>query len=184
MITLKSIGGGGLSCTNGEVTLHVFPPEAKAMKGGEKSFVLLGSPQDQATASVLSWPGEYDVQGMAIRGVGQREGQQVSYVVIMDGVRLGFLSAPLGSWSEDELGALGDLDVLALPAEDAKQTVTILEEVDPRVLIPLPTKDLKTFEAVLHAAGAGDAKPQKEVKLKGGSLPQDSRAVYVLEPQK
>jgi hypothetical protein len=142
---------------------------------------LLAEPVDARDANVISWPGEYDYGGMTIRGLAQNGDAHVSYVVTTDGLRCGFLSSPLGSWNEQEIELLGDLDVLVIPAENAKLVQTIVEEVDPPVVIPLPGKDPKVYKEVLQACGAKETAPVSEVKLKKGSLPSDSRAVYVLE---
>lgn len=142
---------------------------------------MLAEPVDARDARVISWPGEYDYGGMTIRGLGQNG--HVSYVVSMEGMRCGFLSSPLRSWNEQEIELLGDLDVLVLPAEDAKLVQTIVEEVDPPVVIPLPGKDPKVYREVLQACGAKETALVSEVKLKKSSLPTETREVYVLETE-
>lgn len=148
---------------------------------GEKKYVLLAKPEREVTPSVVSWPGEYDFGGITIRGIGQAEGKHVSYVVTTENLRVGFLSSPLQEWSEHEVELLGDIDVLVIPADDAKLVQHLVEEVDPPVVIPLPSKDTKTYQEVLKVCGAKEVAPVPEVKLKKGSLPADSRVVYVLE---
>ena len=160
-------------------------PQAVPKKLPERGYALLAEPRDEHNASIISWPGEYDYGGMTIRGLGDPStssggGSHVSYVVTTEGLRCGFLSSPLGSWNEQEIELLGDLDVLVLPAEDAKLVQTIVEEVDPPVVIPLPGKDPKVYREVLQACGAKEVAPVSEVKLKKSSLPTETREVYVL----
>lgn len=170
-----------MSCASSQGSLTVFPESKTEKMVGEKKYVLLAKPELEARSSIISWPGEYDFSGMTIRGIGQEEGKQVSYVVVTEGLRCGFLSSPLQEWSEHEVELLGDLDVLVIPADDAKLVQHLVEEVDPPVVIPLPSKDAKTYQEVLKVCGAKEVAPVPEVKLKKGSLPADSRTVYVLE---
>ena len=159
----------------------MFPAEAAKKPASGKNYVLLSAPVEDDRAWVVSWPGEYEYGGTAIRGIGQMDGKQLSYVVIADGLRCGFLSSPLREWTAEEIELLGDLDVLVIPADDVKLVQKIVEEVDPPVVIPLSTKDDRTFQEVLRACGAKETAPVQEVKLKKSGLPVDSRVVYVLE---
>lgn len=181
MLILHSLGGPTFRCTAAGSTLLVFPEEGTTPPQG--GVMLLSVPQEDPAPGVLSWPGEYDAAGFSIRGIGQDEGRQVSYLVHVEGIRCAFLSSPLGSWSEQEMTALGDVDLLVLPAEGEKVVGAIVEEVDPRVVVPLSTKDGAHFSAVLSLLGGAGSAPVSELKLKAGSLPQESRVVVVLESQ-
>lgn len=177
MLTIKSLGGSSVSLSDGTTTVAAFPK--KAVSG---AVTLLAKPEESPTSSVLSWPGEYDVGGVAIRGIGQQEGQQVSFVLHIDDVRVALPSTPLGEWSQADVERLGDVHVLVLPAENAKHAQTLIDEVDPRMLILVPGSDGKIDADVAKAAGASGKQPVPEVKLKGpGSLPQEGREVIVLD---
>jgi hypothetical protein len=158
--------------------VQVFP-SASPKKLPEKTYCLLPTPEKTSSSACISWPGEYDYGGLAIRGLGK--GDQVSYIVTSEGLRCGFLSSPIGKWEEQEIETLGDLDVLVLPSDDPKAVQHIVEEVDPPVVIPLRGKDAKAYQEVLKICGAKDSEPVKEVKLKKSGLPTDTRVVYVLE---
>ena len=179
MITLSSLGGSKLHCDLDGTSVAVFPdaPDAKA------KISLMGSPKEDTPKSVVSWPGEYDMNDISIRGIGHEEGQRVSYVVTVDKVRIAFLSSPLPELSAEELEHMGDISILCLPADDAKLAQKLIDEIDPRVLIPLPTKDEKTFAELLKAVGAVGKEIQTEWKLKGG-LPMEGREVVILKPAK
>jgi hypothetical protein len=157
----------------------VFPPEIPAKPAGENTFFLMGTPQETDRGDVISWPGEYDFGGITVRGIGQGEGQ-VSFVVIMEGIRVGFLSAPLQTWSSRETELFGDLDVLCIPSGNTKFVQDIIEEADPRVLIPVPA-DPQTYADVLRICGANEIEPVADVKLKKANLPKENREVYVLQ---
>jgi hypothetical protein len=167
---------------SGKKTLRVFP-EKNAIKGAD--FALLSKPEEGEDNAVISWPGEYDIDGLAIRGIGHDEGQKVSYVVESDNVRSAFLSSPLHEWSDHDLELLGNIDVLCIPADDVKLAQKLIDEIDPRVLIPLPTKDKTTFDDLLKNCGAKGAETVSDYKIKSkSSLPTEGRDLVVLKAGK
>lgn len=179
MITINSLGGTTTKVDVNGTVIVAFPSKAD-----EKANIsLLGSPEEEVKPGVVSWPGEYDIGGMAIRGIGHDEGQRVSYVIDDGKVRIAFLTSPLHDWSDHNLELLGDVDILCIPADDAKIAQKFIDEVDPRVLVPLPTKDESTFVELLKIVGAQDKEIEKEYKLKGG-LPSEGREVVILKPSK
>lgn len=179
MITIHSLGGQTIKCEIDGKTVVSFPGEP--VKDADLS--LLVSPQEEVTKGVISWPGEYDVGGLSVRGIGHEEGQKVSYVVDNADVRIAFISTPLHEWSDHNMELLGDIDIMCLPADDAKLAQKFIDEVDPRILVPLPTSDEKTFVELLKAIGAQDKEIEKEYKIKG-ALPAEGREVVILKPSK
>ncbi len=139
---------------------------------------LLASPQENPSREIISWPGEYDIAGITIRGIGQLEGQKVSYVVVVDDIRIAFPASPLEDWSSDDLEQMGEVHVLVLPAEDPKRCQMLLDEVDPRVLFIVPASDGSLHPDVLKACGAMDKEQVSEFKLKG-SFGAEGREVVV-----
>lgn len=179
MITITSLGGRAIRCVLGNTTLVAFPESADS----SADISLLSNPEEEVKAGVISWPGEYDISGIAVRGIGHDEGQRVSYVVDDGKVRTAFISTPLHEWEDHNLELLGDVDILCIPTDDAKIAQKMVDTVDPRVLIPLPTKDEKTFVELLKHVGAQDKEIEPEYKLKG-SLPAEGREVVILKPSK
>lgn len=179
MITITSLGGKCIKCDIDGKTIVAFSdkPDSSA------DLSLLGAPEEEVTKGVISWPGEYDVDGIAVRGIGHEEGQKVSYAVDNGSVRIAFISTPLHEWTSYNLELLGDIDIMCLPADDAKLAQKFIDDVDPRILIPLPTKDEKTFVELLKAIGAQDKEIEKEYKIKG-ALPAEGREVVILKPSK
>ena len=179
MITVSSLGGKVTKVDVSGTTVVAFPDA----EDSGAAISLLGAPEEEVKPGVVSWPGEYDINGIAVRGIGHDEGQRVSYVIDDGKVRIAFLSTPLHEWEGHNLELLGDVDVLCIPADDAKIAQKLIDEVDPRVLIPLPTKDEKTFVELLKVVGAQDKEIEKEYKLKG-SLPAEGREIVILKPLK
>lgn len=181
MISFSSLGGSTVKGEINDVTFVAFPDSPDA---GVK-VSLLANPEkvEEVTSGAISWPGEYDVGGVAIRGIGHDDGQRVSYAIDDGKVRIAFIASPLHDWSDYEMELLGDIDVLCLPADDAKLAQKMIDEVDPRILIPLPTSDVAIYTEILKAAGAQDKEPEAEFKQKG-ALPAEGREVVILKPTK
>ncbi len=174
MITFNAVSGSGFRIVGGPRSICAF--NAKAAEA--KDLVLLSTPEESPKSDVLSWPGEYDRSGIAIRGVGQDDGQHVSFVCFVDDVRIACIAAPLRDWSETEVAKLGEVAVLVVPAQDAKKVQALVDEVDPRVLILVPGEGGKMDNDVLKAVGALGKEQLSDYKLKG--MPSEGRDVVVL----
>lgn len=158
--------------------------------GGSKSFTIfaneeaktdvtfLQAPEEGIDKENVSWPGEYDFKGLSVKGIGQQEGQHVSYRMEDNGVKMAFIAPPLKEWSEEEIGSLGDIDILVLPAEDVKKVQKLVEKVDPRMIMLVPPAGKKVENDIIKACGAEDKETVKEYKLKG-ALPSEGREVVV-----
>ncbi len=174
MLTIKALGGSSVSLSDGMATVVAYPK-----KPVKDVVTLLSTPEEDPKNPVLSWPGEYDIGGVAIRGVGQQEGQHVSFVLQMDEVRVALPAVPLEEWSQADIERLGDVHVLVLPAENLKVAQTLIDEIDPRALLIVPGGDGKMDADVLKHAGATGKEAVSEYKLKG-ALPAEGREVIIL----
>ena len=173
MITL-SLTKDGLALVLGKSTLLLYPRAPKP-----DTLSLLREPEEAPSRDVVSWPGEYDVSGVSIRGIEHREGQFVSYVLTAEGVRIAAPSSPLEEWTDLVIELLGDVHVLLLPAADPKICQRLLDEVDPRMLILLPADDGALHPDVLKMCSATEKAPVNEIKLKG-SFAAEGRDVAVM----
>lgn len=174
MLTFTHFGTLSVRIAGGALPVVSFPdaPESGALN-------LLASPQEFPSREIISWPGEYDVNGITIRGIGRKDGSKVSYLSEIDGIRIVFPVSPLESWTDADLERLGDVHVLVLPAEDPKICQKMIDDIDPRVLILTPATDGSFHQEVLKACGAVGQEHVSEWKLKG-TLPQEGREVVVL----
>jgi hypothetical protein len=172
MLQFNALTPGSFRVTGGKKSVLIFP--STAPKPTDAEIVVLAGPEENPTKGVVSWPGEYNTGGISIKGIGHEEGRQVSYVMEVEGVRVGVLSSPLKEWTDKQLESVPDIDVLAIPGDDAKLAQKLIDEFDPRVLLLLPGKDLATLEKAV-----GVKEHLAEYKLKG-SLPVEGRESYVL----
>lgn len=176
MITFSFSKKTGVRATIGSVSVDAFPADGKKT---DATITLLATPEETPTEGVISWPGEYEKEGIALRGVSHNDSTQVSFSTEMDTARVAFLSSPLLDVSDHELELLGNVDVLVMPATDVKLAQKLIDEIDPRVLIPVSDGDDAALAELLKASGAQDNAAEKEYKLKG--LPAEGRSVVVLK---
>lgn len=176
MLTFSALGNGSLRVAGGAKPLVIFPASKTS---ASDAIVLFAAPEEQPAEGTISWPGEYNMGGVSVRGVGHKEGQQVSYVAEIDGLRVLFLSSPLQDWTDPQIQAVGDIDVLVLPTGDVKLVQKLVDEFDPRVLIYVPGAEKGDEGAIIKAIGAQNAARTAEYKQKG-SMPAEGREVVVL----
>ena len=175
MITFSTKKGAACCVATTAMTFDVFPEVST-----KDSWTLLSHPEEELTdKKVVSWPGEYDFSGISVRGIGQEGGKQISYVCTTENVRIGFIDGPILDWTDIDIQHLGEVDVLVVAADNAKKVVTLVEAVDPRVVILFETKD-GDLSGTAKACGTAQIQKVDEFKVKAGSLPQDSRQVVVL----
>ncbi len=174
MLTFTALSPTSFRLQNGDANLTVFPDDAKAAKDG---LTLFSVPEEKESAGVISWPGEYNMSGVSVRGIGHDDGKQVSYVADPDHVRCAFLSSPVKDWTDKQIESVGDIDVLVLTAADVKLTQKLVDEFDPRVLILLPGKDKEALKSVEKVIGVKERVSEYKIK---GALPAEGREVVVL----
>ncbi len=178
MLTFSSLGNQTIKVVNGGKKVSVFPEKTDP----KIDISLLPHPEEDPAEGTISWPGEYDFDGLAVRGIGHGEGDKVSYVIDVDDVRCAFLATPLEELTDHTIELLGDVDILFLPADNAKMAQKIIDQLDPRALIPLQTKDKDTFKELLDKCGASGKSAESEFKIKGrSSLSAEGREVVVLK---
>ncbi len=95
-------------------------------------------------AKLLNIPGEFEVSGVSIESIpsavpGAKPINIFSFT--MDGIRVCSMGALSDDLSEATFETIGDVDVLLIPVGSkdvlsAKQAQIIVEEVDPRIVIP------------------------------------------------
>lgn len=174
MLTLTPIDGACRVQTS-SAKFDVFPA-----KTAKDTWTLQSHPEEVlVNKKVVSWPGEYDFSGATVRGIGQEEGKQISYHCNTDGIRAAFIDTPVLTWTDAELEKLGDVDVLVIAADDAKKVTAVVEAVDPRIIVLFKVKG-GDLPGVAKACGQASVVSVEELKVKPGSLPQDSRQVVVL----
>ena len=149
---------------------------------------------------VFSAPGEYEYNGIVVRGVMTplpagvpHERRNVAYTIEMDGVNLchlGDLALPLTTRQVDELKPV---DVVMAPAGghaiSPDQVLQTIQDLDPRIVIPMHFAQgqagltLQGPEAFLRRLGQDEAQPQPRLVVTTGNLPADLRVNLLTPPR-
>lgn len=175
MMTFSASSTAACSVKTADSSFVVFPEKAP-----KDEWSILSHPEESLeNKKTVSWPGEYDFGGVMVRAIGQQEGKQVSYTCTTGSIRAAFVDTPVLAWEDAEIERLGDVDVLVIAAADPKKVVSLVEAVDPRIVILTETKD-GDLAGCAKALGQSSPTPVSELKVKPGSLPQDSRQLVVL----
>ena len=150
---------------------------------------------------VIHGPGEYDFQGIAIKGIqtfhddaeGKERGLNTVFVIEMDGITL----CHMGDFGEKELRpetfeAIGDVDILFVPTGgkytiDSGIAAKVVSQIEPRIVIPMHYKipglkvDIESVSLFLKEMGAKDAAPEEKLVIKQKDLPIEGTRVVVLK---
>ncbi len=184
----------------GTVLMDPCPPDSGFALGKQTANVvtlsLAEDPQysyRQAApgAMVLDAPGEYEIGGVLVTGLGSRRNdgrRTVSFVVELDGIRVAHLGLP----TSGQLPDLGDVDVLLLPvggdgSYNAVVAADVMTRIEPKVAIPMHYRagperlELDSLEKFLAETGTRP-EAQQRLSLTRSSLPADL-TVVVLEPR-
>jgi L-ascorbate metabolism protein UlaG (beta-lactamase superfamily) len=150
-------------------------------------------------AYVIEGPGEYEVRGVTVLGrptfhdasSGEQHGRNTVYVIELDEVRVCHLGDLGHRLADDDLEAIGTLDVLFAPVGgksclSAVQAAEVVRQLEPRLVVPmhyaLPAikADLEPVERFLKEMGVASAEPQAKLSIGPGSGDVETR-VLVLE---
>ena len=150
---------------------------------------------------VFSTPGEYEFNGIVVRGVMTplpsgvpHEERNVAFTIEMDGVNichLGDLALPLTTKQIDELKPV---DVVLAPAGghctvSLDQALQTIQDLDPKIVIPMHFShgqegvSLEGPEGFLRRLGQDELQPQSRLVVSTGNLPSDLRVNLMTPPR-
>lgn len=144
--------------------------------GYDKLLAVGGEPR------IFDIPGEYEVSEIPVIGV-QVPNKKTIFQFRVDDInfcQLGTLDQPI---SADLIEKIGDVDVLLVPVGgdgtlDAKKAHDVIEEIEPRIVIPMEYDDLTAF-AKISSIPASDPKDSFSAPNRA-ALPQDKTEYVVL----
>jgi len=153
---------------------------------------------------VVDWPGEYEIKGIGIlankvqyskEGDGKKKGEGMFFTLDADGLRLCFMG-DMGNIPDDALiESIGDIDILMLPVGghntmDAKQAQLVIEELEPRSVIPMhyaikgAKGEMDGVDLFLKLLGASETQAREKFSVSTRSdLKEDKMECILLEPQ-
>ena len=142
--------------------------------------------------------GEEEVRGLRMTGVktyhdeskGKERGPNVIFVIDIDGIRVCHLGDLGHTLSDDDLGAIGKVDVLLVPVGGfftigPREAISVVKALSPAVTIPMHFKTeslgfpIEPVENFLSLAGEHEKPGTSEIEITRESL--GSKRIIVLE---
>ena len=143
----------------------------------------------------VSGPGEYEMHDIFITGIrthldeekGKVRGHNTVYVIEMDGMTFCHLGDLGHILREEDTEAIGDVDVLLVPAGsatlDAAKAVEITSQLSPKVVIPMQfatsagDRSLANLENFCRNLGVSVPEPTEKLSLKASDLGETLQVV-------
>lgn len=152
------------------------------------------------TPHVLKGPGEYEVAGIFIKGypaytnyseIDHAQGTTY-YTFEFDGIRIAFLGAigiPEEKGDKKFINIEGEVDILILPVAgdgrlSAKQAAEYVNNIEPKMIIPMGFSDVKDKELQAFIKEIGGTAPEVQDKLtiKKKEVDGYAQKLYILKP--
>lgn len=159
----------------------------------------------EGDTKIFDFAGEYERLGVAMRGIQawnmskkkeeeeKMESKKVTvFVMEIDGIKICHLGNIGHTLTSELIESIGSVDILLIPVGgkytiDAKKAHEIIEEIEPRVVIPMHYKvdgeklDIASVDTFLKEIGAKVQPVEKFSVENKGKLPQDREEYVVLE---
>lgn len=140
-------------------------------------------------------PGEYDVKGVTVTGIPLKQGEKYITVFLLESEDLRILNLTHiheFNMKEEELEALGDIDILILPVGgntvlSASAASKAVNQIEPKIVIPSHYKmsglivDVDSLDKFIKEMG-GKKEEMEKLTVKKKDLPEEGTKVVVLEP--
>lgn len=140
-------------------------------------------------------PGDYDVKGVAVTGIPLKQEKGYVSVFLIESEDLRILNLThINEWNmkEDEIEALGDIDILIIPVGgntvlSASAAAKVVNEVEPKIVIPSHYKmsglilDLDSMEKFVKEMG-GKKEEMDKLTVKKKELTEEGTKLVILEP--
>lgn len=150
---------------------------------------------------LVNGPGEYEVKGVKAKGIqsfhdneqGLKRGLNTIYLIELEGIRvlhLGDLGQDL--LDDQQVEEIGRVDILMIPVGgfftiDAKQAVGIIQQLEPKIVIPMHYKvpkltipQLTGVSEFLKEFGGDDIEPQEKLVIKQKDFEQEEEKTKVV----
>lgn len=151
----------------------------------------------------INQPGEYEVSDTSIQGIAARAhmdepGKQTATIfkIIGEDIRIAVIGHVYPELSDDQLEALGTIDVMIVPVGgngytlDALGALKLIKKIEPKIIIPthFDEKGVKyevpqqPLEEALKGLAMEPAETVPKLKLKGGDIAETTQLI-ILERQ-
>ena len=136
----------------------------------------------------FSWPGEYEVKGVAVHAHPVAENDQKTqnpllFVIYSDFGKICYLPEIKAELHSDLIEAIGDVDLLVFPASGSdKIWHSTIEEIEPKAILPVTYPDSSiSIDAFLSKLGQAKPEATDKVSIKNKSdLRIDQISIFLL----
>jgi len=164
-------------------------PDLAVFTRTEKDAITLSG-----TPFVLATPGEADVKGVLVTAVEGHDETHVMVRIDAEQISLGHVGLTNKPLTPRQSEVLSGVDVLCIPVGheqgyDTEQAIKIVNELEPRIVIPIAFKsdvdpNAQTADAFIKEMGmAGKVSPEKKVILKKKDLPLEETQLVLLSKE-
>jgi L-ascorbate metabolism protein UlaG (beta-lactamase superfamily) len=181
-------------------TIAIDPYKEAAIKSPRMAadILLLTSDKLKSAASsisgdkfVIDSPGEYEAKGIFINGVSSNGNGQTFYFMDINGITVGHLgNTTKAELTDKQLEMFENVDVLLVPVgEDAKSVAKLVNQIEPKIVIPIFYKipkvkeKLDTLDNFKKQIGIKDETVDK-LTVKKKDIPQEEMNMIILKLQK
>lgn len=144
---------------------------------------------------LINDPGEYDVKGVTVTGIPLKQEDRYITVFLIESEDLRILDLTHikdFNMKEEEIEALGEIDILVLPVGgnsvmNASMASKVVNEIEPKIVIPSHYKmpelivDLDPVEKFIKEMG-GKKEDMEKLTVKKKDLMEEGTKVVILEP--
>jgi len=185
-MVLNYFGDGGFRLQSGDLSLLVDPPNNR-LKADIVLRTLISAEAGVSESSEIAFPGEYEVRGVEISGMGVDEEStdkylKTVYLVRWDEMSFAFLGHIKNMLSTEILEGLNEPNILFLPVGgghflEAVDAAKLAKKVEPNLIVP---SFYKTPADFLKAMGQKGREEEKLV-FKSKDIITESGKVLVLK---
>ena len=183
-----------------------FPPNIGYTLGKQTADIVTVSHQDPSHsyvqgvtgAHVIKGPGEYEISGVLVLGIGtyhdavkgQSKGKNTVYLMEIDGVNICHLGDIGHILGDEQIEEIGNVDVLMVPVGavstiNASMAAQFIRLVEPKIVLPMHYKtdkskrDLETVDNFLKEMGVTQAEPRPKLSVTKNNLPLTIQVVVL-----
>jgi len=172
----------------GSMPRSLTPQIAAFTRTDKNAITLSGEP------FILATPGECDVKGVLVTAVEGAEEDTSMLRIDTESVSIGHLGLTKKQLTNRQEEVLSGVDILFVPvghpdSYDTEQAVKIVNELEPRIVIPMAFQSdvdpkAETADKFIKEMGmAGKVSPEKKVIIKKKDLPQEDMLVILLSKE-
>lgn len=144
---------------------------------------------------VLDWPGEYEIEGVAITAIAANDlknmRENIVFKFLIDQMRVCYLGNFNIKANDELLEKIGNVDILLIPVGgtdciNGEQAKEIIEEIDPRVIVPMQYRsenDLEqqnSLQDFLKKMGQVETEMKDVFEINKSQLPEDKTEIIAL----